>query len=386
MAIEIIFSLYIGIMITAFYVMNTPALIPVFVALIFALPFVCFFGGLIIEFIDSVNYFSAEADYAAQRKAGEKHFANDKSLPEKDHISKIQKNIDFTARFLESASSCVTDQAMAKSISSVREVIEKLGAEIEKDKVPFTKAHAEEIDICMTCLIDILQKYIDIELSEEDRAIMIQSGMATIVPVFMTILEDIKESHKQGEYISHMQPSPAEIMTNCRDMFVFQQDPEDALEINGQNEAEGTMPIKPVSSKEATALFQYLSEDMSVFAGKIKNKQMQEYLTTLSRILEKIINKQKAGIKNSASSIYYDETKKLIDAYIELESIPTKTAQESARKILDIMPDIIQLYRGILDSMWENDAMDAEITAHVLIEKGQMDGYLPGQMVQTKKG
>jgi hypothetical protein len=94
MAIEIIFSFYIGIMITAFYVMNTPALIPVFVALIFALPFVCFFGGLIIEFIDSVNYFSAEADYAAQRKAGEKHFANDKSLPEKDHISKIQKNID----------------------------------------------------------------------------------------------------------------------------------------------------------------------------------------------------------------------------------------------------------------------------------------------------
>ena len=47
------------------------------------------------------------------------------------------------------------------------------------------------------------------------------------------------------------------------------------------------------------------------------------------------------------------------------------------------MPDIIRLYEGILNVMWEGDTTDAELTAQVLIEKGQMAGYLPGQMAKV---
>ena len=166
-------------------------------------------------------------------------------------------------------------------------------------------------------------------------------------------------------------------MANYRDCLVLQQDLESTPEINRLDDTEALL-AKPVLPEEAIDLFEYLSASMD----KVKNRQMEEYIKKLSCLLEKIIDKQKAGIRTSAGSIYFSETKRLISSYLKIEVIPGQTTQGSAKKIRDTMPDIIRLYEGILNSMWENDTTDAELTAQVLIEKGQMDGYLPGQMAK----
>lgn len=309
----------------------------------------------------------------------EKKFSNDESLYKKEesnYMSIVQNNIDFTLKYMESAMSCIADEYMIEKVSSIRKIIERFAEETDKNS--FTQDRAETINTCLLYLTDILQKYIDTESSEEDKAITIRNEMAAIESVFSTILKNIKVPQEQREHASHMQSSPGEIMANYRDCLVLQQDLESTPEINRLDDTEALL-AKPVLPEEAIDLFEYLSASMD----KVKNRQMEEYLKTLSGLLEKIIEKQKAGIRTAAGSIYFSETKKLISSYLKIEGIPGQTTQGSAKKIRDTMPDIILLYEGILNAMWEDDTTDAELTAQVLIEKGQMDGYLPGQMAKV---
>lgn len=369
-----------------------------YVSLSIAITFFCFLSGSLLKTVIAftVMYLLLPAlsvmvfgvmnlidilDFWIDSHIYKEDLSNNESLHEKEetnYVSIVQNNIDFTLKYMESAMSCIADQYMIEKVSSIRKIIERFAEETDKDKNSFTQDRAETINTCLLYLTDILQKYIDTESSEEDKAITIRNEMAAIESVFETILESIKGPQEQGEYTLCMQQSPEEIMANHHDSLVLQQDIKSMPEINRRDDTEALL-AKPVLPEEAIDLFEYLSTSMD----KVKNKQMEENLKTLSGLLEKIIDKQKAGVGTAAGSIYFSETKNLINAYLEIEDIPSQTTQESAQKIRDTMPDIIYMYEGILDSMWKGDTLDAEITAQVLIEKGQMDGYLPGQMAKV---
>ena len=334
------------------------------------LPVLCFWViGLVVCFIQIL----------AAWKSNEKDLSNNESLHKKEetnYVSIVQNNIDFTLKYMESATSCIADQYMKEKVLSIRKIIERFAEETDKDS--FTPDLAETINTCMLYLTDILQKYMDTESSEDDESITIRNEMGAIEAVFMSILENITDLQEHEEYTSYTQPSPREVMANYRDCLVLQQDIGSTPEINRLDDTEALL-VKPVLPEEAIDLFEYLSASMD----KVKNRQMEEYIKKLSCLLEKIIDKQKAGIRTAAGSIYFSETKRLISSYLKIEDIPGQTTQRSAQKIRDTMPDIIRLYEGILNSMWEDDTTDAELTAQVLIEKGQMDGYLPGQMAKV---
>lgn len=339
---------------------------------------ITFLPVIVLGVIDFIDILAFWINPWANKEATSKNKSPHKK-EEGNYVFITQNNIDFTLKYMESAMSCIADQYMIEKVSSIRKIIEKFAEETDKDS--FTQDLADVINTCMLYLTDILQKYMDTESSEDDKsitAITIRNEMGAIEAVFTSILENVKDLRRHEEYTSYTQPSPGEVMANYRNCLVLQQDIESTPEINRLDDTEALL-AKPVFPEEATDLFEYLSASMD----KVKNRQMEEYIKKLSRLLEKIIDKQKAGIRTAAGSIYFSETKRLISSYLKFEGIPGQTTQGSAKKIRDTMPDIIRLYEGILNVMWEGDTTDAEVTAQVLIEKGQMDGYLPGQMAKV---
>ena len=302
------------------------------------------------------------------------------------------QDMAFTLKFIGCASSCIEDQLMVENILSLHKIISEIARETKEKKDSLCRNFFKETNTCMSCLADIIQKYMNIEFSEEVTAITIRDEMPNIEAIFTVILENIRGTQEPEEDISNMQPSPGTIMAYYRDKFVYGQDVEIMSEEGGQGDEKKqlagsalqnnteTKPTNHVLSEEIAELPEYLS----AAADHVKNRQMAEYLTTLSSLSEKILNKHKENGGIVLGSIYFSETKKIVAAYLKIEGIPGYATQESARKIRDTMPDIIRIFEGILGGMWEDDAMDAEVTAQVLIEKGQMDGYLPGQMAAVQ--
>lgn len=302
------------------------------------------------------------------------------------------QDMAFTLKFIGCASSCIEDQLMIENILSLHKIISEIARETKEKKDSLNRNFFKETNTCMSCLADILQKYMDTEFSEEVAAVTIRDEMPNIEAVFTFILENIRGTQEPEEDISHIQPSPGTIMTYYRDKFVYGQDVEIMLEEGGQGDEKKQLAGTALQNNtETTPTSHDISEDIAVLHGylsgvadHVKNRQMAEYITTLSLLAEKILNKHQESGRTIPGSIYFGETKKIVAAYLKIESIPGHATQESARKIRDTMPDIIRIFEGILGRMWEDDAMDAEVTAQVLIEKGQMDGYLPGQMAAVQ--